>query len=191
MYIVDSVTGRIQRVPFPGDRVTSPNFSRDGRTLVFVGEDSLGARVWLYDLQTTRLRPLTGPGWAAVRAGPDAFYAVPTEGGAVMRLGRDGSAVKVANFAAYNPGTGDRVRRAWTIVGDRIYRMDVPATGAPGQVFEAPLNGGPERVLVSGVTYSTLAVDPVSGDLIYRRRTGPEEVNIALLRLSQHRRLPF
>jgi Tol biopolymer transport system component/DNA-binding winged helix-turn-helix (wHTH) protein len=190
-FIVDSVTGRIQRVPFPGDLANSPAFSHDGRTLAFVGEDSVGARVWLYDLQTAKLRALTGPGWAAVRAGPDAFYAVPTQGGAIMRLGADGSAVKVADFSPYNPGTGERMRRAWTIVGDRVYRLDTPASGGPGRVIEAPLSGGPERVVVSGVKYLSLAVDPVSGDLVYRRATGPEEVNIALLRLSQHRRLPF
>jgi hypothetical protein len=171
--------------------VTSPDFSRDGKTLAFVGEDSVGARVWLYDLQTTKVRPLTAPGWAAVRAGPGAFYAVPTAGGAIMRLGADGGAVKVADFSPYNPGTGERMRRAWTIVGDRVYRLDTPASGGPGRVIEAPLSGGPERVVVSGVKYLSLAVDPVSGDLVYRRPTGPEEINIALLRLSQHRRLPF
>jgi hypothetical protein len=83
------------------------------------------------------------------------------------------------------------MRRAWTIVGDRVYRLDTPASGGPGRVIEAPLSGGPERVVVSGVKYLSLAVDPVSGDLVYRRPTGPEEINIALLRLSQHRRLPF
>ncbi len=149
-------------IPVRGVAAGRPAWSADGRSLVFPVRDGGGWRLWRANLaRPARPWPITGYGWAAVRAAGDTLYAVRSDRPGVWRLGPPPRLIAA--------GFSGRSREAWTIDKNEIVFADDGEAGRR-RLLAAPLSGGPARAVaaVPGATFETdFAIDPRSGTPTY------------------------
>ena len=153
-------------IPVFGVGAGRPAWGANGRSLVFPVRDGGGWRLWRADLaRPARPWPITGYGWAAVRAAGDTLYAVRSDRPGVWRLGPPARLIAA--------GFSGRSREAWTIYKNEIvFSEDGAAAQGPWRrrLLSVPLSGGPARpfAAVPGATYETdFAIDPRSGTPTY------------------------
>jgi class 3 adenylate cyclase/Tol biopolymer transport system component len=176
--IVDVASGVIQPVEIPTtEQVGNPAWSADGRSLIYASTTPEGPRIFRHQLDgETPPVALSGPGWHEAIETPEGVFAVSRNQPGIWRLapGRDPELV-LPGFRTELDNAVLETLREWTVVNGRFYFLeqqdDYPARGRPDRrVLSRAISGG-STVLVAeieGGTLGSLAVDPTTGDVVYR-----------------------
>ncbi len=152
----------VGRIPVPGTDAGRPAWVAGGRSLVFPVRDAEGWRIWRLDLgRSERPRPITGYGWASVRADGDELYGVRSSRPGVWRIGPP--AVQISGAIALTASDAWTIFRHRVIYPDRIH-LDHP------RLLSDPIDGGPRKVfadLPNAAFGIDFAIDPHTGVPVY------------------------
>ncbi|MFZ5863982.1 MAG: BamA/TamA family outer membrane protein [Nitrospirota bacterium] len=123
LYLTDARTGRVRRLT-SGARASDPDFSPDGKTLVFVGRELGRSRLATFDLATGAIRPLTewndAVQYATPRWSPDGARIAVT----IRSNGRQDIALLDVHTQTLTPVTNDSaldLTPSWTRDGRTVY----------------------------------------------------------------------
>lgn len=175
LYLIDSQSGAVTRLPSPGWRTRRGTFTADGRAIIHPSTNGVAGGVLRRELGAMhRAVNLTGLGWPNAQAAAEGVFASPARGGGVWRI-RDGRPPEQV------APSGDAFG-AWRVSRGAVYVLE-RGVGELMSVGRYPLAGGsPQRMAVGRI--SEFAVDPRSGDLLLIR-TIEDRRDIGLLRISR------
>ena len=176
LFIIDAASGLVQPVALDLDEhVANPVWSPDGESLVFVSTSAQGPRLWRLQLDASTPQPVSGPGWFEVIETPEGVFATNRNEPGIWRLepGRAPELV-LSGFRSSLDNAVLETQREWAVANGRFYIMDRSVEGR-ARILSRAIAGGPmTRVAdVDGVLSGSLAVDPTTGDVVYR--VGVEE----------------
>jgi len=174
LYLMQTQSGAVTRLPSPGWRTTRGTFTADGRAIIHSSTNGREGGVLRRELSAPhRVVTLTGLGWPASQAAPEGVFASTVRRPGVWRIRPDRPPELVAP-------TGEPVG-VWRVARGAVYVLE---TGDPEAVVRRyPLAGGPLEV-VAGGRITDFAVDPRNGDLLLIR-TLQDWRDIGVLQVSR------
>jgi Tol biopolymer transport system component/class 3 adenylate cyclase len=177
--IVNVASGVIQSVEIPTtEQLANPAWSADGRSLIYTSTTPDGPRIFRYQLDgRTAPVALSGPGWHEAIETREGVFAVSRDQPGIWRLapGREPELV-LPDFRTTLDNAVLETWREWTVANGRFYFLATEDRGrirmvrGRTRIMSRSINGGATTVVteIGGGASGSLAVDPTSGDVVYR-----------------------